>query len=385
MPRESAPRPILVNTWYPVREIEHVAAMLQSEYLSIETDDPRLARFASQLASYERLVVSDEVMDKPPAKLSALQRGLLDGFWEMPTASRRDVPPAAGTFPIVIYHAGAGSSFEDNSVLFEFLASHGYVVVSSSFHDATGKSFNIDAREGSLRDIEFLIAFASRLSYADWNHIGVGGHSRGAQAALVFCAQNDCAVDALVSLDSADPYQGIATLGPDCLTEPVLKKNVKNARCPMLFAARPEAAFEFTDALEYAERYYLTVKYLEHNDFISQGVLRRFLESRAKPDDPTIREKLERVRAGYTAVCEYVLTFLDAYLKENSRQRARLKKASAGNRQGGTESQLDHVRRRISAAGISRPAGRGTNASADPSVPGRPRHGCDRGPLETLP
>src|SRR5262249_30219062 len=53
------------------------------------------------------------------------------------------------SFPLVIYHAGAGSSFEDNSVLCEFLASHGFVVLGSAFPERSGKSFNTDGGEGS--------------------------------------------------------------------------------------------------------------------------------------------------------------------------------------------------------------------------------------------
>jgi hypothetical protein len=41
--------------------------MLHREYLAIETDDPRLSKFASELAKYEKFVVCEEVMRKPPA------------------------------------------------------------------------------------------------------------------------------------------------------------------------------------------------------------------------------------------------------------------------------------------------------------------------------
>ena len=48
----------------------------------------------------------------------------------------------------MIYHGGYGSSFEDNSVLCEYLASHGYVVFGSAFQDEKGGSFNIDGKDG---------------------------------------------------------------------------------------------------------------------------------------------------------------------------------------------------------------------------------------------
>src|SRR5262249_3233838 len=140
-----APRPILINIWYPAKEPDHGRPMLHREYLAIESRDPRLTRFATELVDYEKSVVCQYVMSPPAVTLSEVQRRLFVRFWDAPTASRRDAPPADGKFPIVIYHAGAGSSFEDNAVLCEFLASHGYVVVGSAFQEASGESFNVDA------------------------------------------------------------------------------------------------------------------------------------------------------------------------------------------------------------------------------------------------
>src|SRR5262249_1618029 len=51
-----APRPILINIWYPTKEPDHVRPMLHREYLAIESRDPRLTRFATELVDYERSV-----------------------------------------------------------------------------------------------------------------------------------------------------------------------------------------------------------------------------------------------------------------------------------------------------------------------------------------
>ena len=44
-----APRPILINIWYPARRPDDPRPMRQRDYLAIETGDPRLTRFAAQL------------------------------------------------------------------------------------------------------------------------------------------------------------------------------------------------------------------------------------------------------------------------------------------------------------------------------------------------
>src|SRR5262249_44439896 len=88
---------------------------------------------------------------------------------------------------------------------------------------------------------------------------------------------------------------------------------------------------------------YLTFTGQGHEEFISQGIMRRLLASWAEPDDVRVREELERVRANYTAICEYILAFFDAYLKADSSRRDLLIEPYAKNRLGGTGPHVDHV------------------------------------------
>ncbi len=317
-----APRPILVNLWYPVAEVGDPKRMPHRDYLSIRSDDPPLARFSIKLAEYNRAVIAKEVMGKPAAELTDREKSLLNQFLDTPTACVRDAAPARGPFPLVIYHSGAGSSFEDNSVLCELLASRGFVVLGSAFQNRNGESLSTDGTEGSARDLEFLIAHARRLPGVDWNHVGLVGHSLGAQAALLFRSQPNSAVDAVVSLDTTQDYRGVKDPAWEYLTTPVAR-NIKNFTCPLLMVAGPHAFFELADSLKLSRRYYLTVPGMGHNEYISQGGIGRERLYQLHLGDPTqtaearAEEKadLEKARAGYRAVCLYVLRFLEAELK----------------------------------------------------------------------
>jgi predicted dienelactone hydrolase len=337
-----APRPILINIWYPATKPADPKPMRHRDYLAIESGDARLTRFASQLIDYERAVVCKEVMGKKTEKLTRMDPRLLDEFWNTPTASLRDAPPIDGKFPLVVYHAGAGSSFEDNSVLCEFLASHGYVVAGSAFQEQSGRSFNIDVKQGSSRDIEFLIAHARRLPYVDWNHIGLMGHSAGAQAALIYRSLGASPVDALVSFDTTQDYSSLDTEGWEYLTKPVLEDS-ENMTGALLMVANAHAFFQLADSLKDADRYYLTVNKQSHNDFISQGIVHRILESRADSQKEEFRASLASARAGYEAICESVLEFFDACLKNEPRDRASLLKAYRSTKLGGPVPHMEHV------------------------------------------
>lgn len=317
-----APRPILVNLWYPAGEAADARRMAHRDYLDIRSSDPRLARFAAELAGYNRGVIAAEVMGKSPADLTDREAALLDRFLDTPTACVRDAAPLPGPFPLVIYHAGAGSSFEDNSSLCEFLSSHGFVVLGSAFQEGRGGSFNTDNREGSARDLDFLIAHAGQLPNVDWRHIGLIGHSAGAHAALIYGSRANAAVDAVVSLDTTQDYHGLSD--PAWQFPAEVLRNEADFTCPLLMVAGPGAFFELADALRHAQRYYLTIPDMDHNDYIAQGHVRREqLDRLREGDDPmgaaTDRARgetdRERARAGYRALCVYVLRFLEAKLK----------------------------------------------------------------------
>ena len=170
---------MLVNVWYPAERSGDARLMPHGGYFEIGSDDPRLGKLAAKLAEYARGVLRTELFGKSAAEMSERERRLLERLLATPTACTRGARPLDRKGPVLVYHCGAGSSFEDNSVLCEFLASHGYVVIGSAFQQAAGTTFNIDAGEGSAREMAFLIGYASRLPYADWGHVAIAGHSAG--------------------------------------------------------------------------------------------------------------------------------------------------------------------------------------------------------------
>jgi dienelactone hydrolase len=344
-----APKPILVVMWYPADKSSDAQPMTHRDYLKIETEDPRLAKFSAKLAEYERAIIGNFLTGKPDQELTETDRRRLEDVWNTPTASRRDAPSLDGRFPLVIYHPGAKSSYEDNAVLCEFLASHGYFVIGSSFSDAGGASLEVDGGQGSARDLEFLIAYARRMQNVDWHHIGLVGHSLGAQAILLYCAQDGSPVDAVVSLDTTQDYDSLGTPGWEYLTKPLLE-SPKNLKMPLLMVANAHAVFELADSLKYCERLYMTLADQKHNDFVSEGIVRHIVDCAAKPDDAACRARLETARAGYEAICTYTLEFFNVHLKNHASERTALLATYSQNKLGGPAPHVDHV-----PAGVSAP------------------------------
>jgi hypothetical protein len=322
-----APRPILINIWYPAKAAGDGETMRHCDYLDVRSAEPSLAKLSGALADYVMRPYTQESQGKPDKEARDREKRVQNELLNTPTPCVRDAAAAEGPFPLVIYHAGAGSTFDDNSVLCEFLASHGYVVFGSAFQEPSGESFNVDGKHTSARDMQFLIGYAKQLPNVDWHHVGVIGHSAGAHATLMYRAQPDCLADAVVSLDTTQDYYSTAELRWEELCATV-GKNRKNMTGPLLMVANPHAYFQLADSLSLAPRYYLTIKDLNHNNFVSQSSMMGELRHRLRfptaagvgagppnAEEVKDRTRLTAVKSAYESLCIYILHFLDAELK----------------------------------------------------------------------
>ncbi len=349
-----APRPILINLWYPTSDRKAAGWMPHEGYFDLPKGEPRLHKLAEALSAYNRDVFSQEVIGKPRSAMSEAEQRFLEQLLKTPTACLRGAVPAAGPFPLVIYHAGFGSSMEDNAVLCEFLASHGYVVLGSAFQEPTGQSFNVDGGSTSARDLAFLIAYARRLPFVNWERIGLIGHSGGAHAVLMFHAQENSPVDAVVSLDTTQDYYSLADLRWSRYA-PAMIAGRKHFKGPLLAAANPYAFFQLFDSLDQSRRYYLTLRDLEHNDFISQGGLhQRWLVQKAantmgqvtgQAHEKLAKEKarLTEIDSSYESLNRYLLQFLDAHLKDDAAALQGLLDAKWTAKLGGAAPHVEYV------------------------------------------
>lgn len=319
-----APRPLLVNVWYPAVVDDADERMVHGDYFEIGSKDPRLDRLARELARYAEDGFVEWTLGKKPPALDDWDRGELERLLTTPTACVPDAEPAEGRFPLLVFHSGYGSSFEDNSVFCEYLASHGYVVVGSAFLDETGGSFNIDGREGSARDLAFLIDAFHDDPRVDWKHVAIAGHSGGAHVCLRFQARPRAPIEAVISLDTTQDY--VSALDPHWLHTEAMRENIDAETTPLLVVAGPHAFFQACDALIHSERTYLTFRELDHNDYTSQGILcaevaaRRAQATRPREAEAAARDAATR-RRGFEQCTDYIRLFLDARLKQSTTAR----------------------------------------------------------------
>jgi len=183
------PRPIFIAVWYPAPADEG-KAMIHRDYFRAITLDSGAPEFAPRLRKFTRDQACHYMMGKDYDDLTDEQRGRWEGLISTPVFAVMNAPPVDGRFPVVIYHPGLGGTFEDNAVACEFLASHGYVVISSAYQAADSSALEIDGDlETSFADVASLLRFAATLPFADASKVAAMGHSYGAQAMLGWRAQ----------------------------------------------------------------------------------------------------------------------------------------------------------------------------------------------------
>jgi len=214
------------------------------------------------------------------AALSPDLRGAdrIERLLSISTAARRDAPFAAGTFPLLLYfHTGAASK----SAQCEYLASHGFVVVSTAVAGTFERDLDVGltGAETQARDLELAAGWAAEHAPVDHRPVGVVGMSFGGISELIYAARHP-EVRAIVSLDG-----GAGSLPGAALVQESPYFEAARLRAPMLVLYSPEGAdLRFLESLRYSERTFARFPSLHHGDFSGSG----FFRAAALPgsDDP---------------------------------------------------------------------------------------------------
>jgi hypothetical protein len=288
-------RPIPVGVWYPARPSpsEH---MQVADYFDMRSKQIQFDELAVRLNAHIRDGLAQNMFGKSAwSGLSADERTAADRFFAMRTSATFDGPPAKGQFPVVIYHPDEPGGYEEDFVLFEYLASHGYVVLSTSYHCEEPANVGDCGGKAGMRDMYFLHRFATLLGNADATQVAAMGYGRGGLGALTWSFERDSPLSGVVSLDAA---------------ESDLTEDANQSVPSLLFGRRLSRVFE---GVQSGLHYQGLAQKLQHGDFVTNGILRQ--DARPQRED-------------YDHICQLTLRFMDASLKKDQVALAGLKETS---------------------------------------------------------
>ena len=197
------PRPIEVSVWYPAQK-GNARRMTFGEYFQ-QAEDLRRRSAASEIDRNDlkktlSIAISGDSAAIPPETAQTI----LDSTM----FARRDAPPANGRFPLVMWSARYGTTAAQ-SVMSEFLASHGYVVAAVRpaaaseklpFELKTAQS-KVDELEAQSDDLRGAIRKVRALTFTDPGRSALIAWSYAGESAW-WIAQGDARIDLIIGLDT---------------------------------------------------------------------------------------------------------------------------------------------------------------------------------------
>ena len=291
-------RPMRVDVWYP-------ASCGGEERMRFE----RYVRMPAPAEEFEDLVFLTRRWDEYSYRGLVEDSTSFDRLMAAQTAACADAAPARDRFPLVLYSGGWFNRAPDNTILFEYLASHGFVVATVPqlnpglwTHDFRSDASSV---ENQVRDLEFALGLLAANPMVDRRRVAAMGYSTGGDVALLLQGRN-ALVDVVVGLDAS------WTLGSnnDVASSPFFETT--RHRVPILVARRPTSADghadDVLDSLSGAPRVVVEIPGSDHGTF---------------SDDPAQRYLLGTDSAQHVAthrtMSQTVLEFLRATLSRAER------------------------------------------------------------------
>jgi dienelactone hydrolase len=241
----------------------------------------------------------------PPSELETL--------FSSETGAVEKAPRASESFPLLIFETGLTGPFYLNSVLCEYLASYGYVVVaipSLPPREDVEAAYDALAVDAQIRDMEFVLQAMHDYPGVGKGPIGLVAWSLGGVAQALLAMKNPD-VGAVVSLDAATGYaygekllESSIFFAPQRATAAFL--HVTDSR----ESGQVPKSFRYYDEIARGRSYLLAIAGATHAEFTSLATV--------VPSKVASREGVPEALERYRRLCLYVGRFLDASLKSDA-------------------------------------------------------------------
>jgi len=307
-------RPMNSGVWYPAKLKPSDKALKYQDYIASLAYEDSLGGGSQNNKSLEKAYINHF---KKSAKKKGGDIKIIQNDLEHVTLSHSNATPEIGDFPIIVYSPGLGGRTYENSILFEYLASNGYVVISMpSNGKGPNMTFDLEGLNSAVEDIIWTKNYIenNKSSYTKSNKIGLIGYSWGGLAsAITTTVIKPNAFDAFISLDGTISYE-----------DKMARDNFKgygghNLKIPFLYmlAWGDHQNYSFFKEGD-SERYLLKFQKMGHRNFNSDAII-----TMDRPSPPDLIEFYQRKGAelekSYGIMCQFSKAFLDKTLKNDSK------------------------------------------------------------------
>ena len=268
-------------------------------------------------------------------------RSQLKASFDVRLGAVRDAKAVGGRYPVLVYAPSDSSISWENADLCEYLASHGYVVLSSPSMGVSTRDMtdDLDGINAQARDISFLITYAKTLRDTDLSKVAVVSWSWGGISSL-FAAARDPRISTLAELDGSMRYfpglvQKAGDVHPERMNIPLLFFTSEYPNFLEDFEKYSEGPPEdktgpnVLNAWIHGDLFTVNMIGMAHGEFSS--MFQRRKSAKSFVEDQIADYGRDDANTSHAWVARYTLNFLDANLKHDAAALAFLKKAPAEN------------------------------------------------------
>ncbi|MGB5660903.1 MAG: hypothetical protein WBO54_15595 [Thermoanaerobaculia bacterium] len=295
-------RQVRISLWYPAVADDERGPMLYRD--TIEA-----VGFETQMEG-ELLVGVDAYVAH--STFGGADKATLRQMVEEPTSAHRDAVPLAGQHPVIVYASSFSYEPFENSALFDYLASYGYIIAASrsSGPETREMSMDLPGVEASVSDMELILNALHDVEQADLTRIGAAGFSWGGLSAALLGMRN-FNVQAVLALDGTLEHAEIPSVEEK---HDFVPRRLRGGYLAIVGDREP--ARSLADEALYADVFELRYPDLTHWDFSSDFIRIRHGASDTEPSRRTL------VDEAYGLIAYQARLLFDTYLKgvETNRQ-----------------------------------------------------------------
>jgi dienelactone hydrolase len=307
-------RPIQVSIWYPAEKSIHPNPITYKDYFLLSASEVNYDIFPgdrdSTIANYKNLLAQN-----------GINNDAVDNWFNTKMLADKDAVPIDEKFPLVVVAQGNFHSAHHQAFLCEFLASYGYIVITTPSQtrisgQMTDNSQALQSADEQVNDMEFAIYALKNYPDVDVNNIALIGHSFGGRSILLL-QMIDENVKCIVSLDGG--------LGLNTAVEDIQKSgfyNPDNMNVPLLHFYEDSEEFikpdfSLINSFNKSKRFLVKINDMHHFYFSSFGLVSGTLKG-FSPSSKNLADK-------FKLICDFTRDFLNAIFNDNKKGLDKLK------------------------------------------------------------
>jgi pimeloyl-ACP methyl ester carboxylesterase len=282
-------KPYFVGMWYPLNNDAISSTRVYADYFEFDVPENlkelRDTLVLMQQTSLITYGIKNRLASWDDRAYTQAEKELYDKILSTKVNATLSNKLPQKKYPVIVYHHGMGGTREENSVLFEYLASHGFVIISSNYHWPNQQ----DILAESINDLEFIVDYATTLPFIDKDRIHFLGHSWGGWMGLILNQTGNHAIKSFILLDNTLEEMSLEMVSryyPDL--DSIIRNHPNDFKTKTYvitsqktyvengtYVENPEPEFEAFKLINYKNfEFLITRNTLNHAAFISVGALR---------------------------------------------------------------------------------------------------------------